>query len=123
MCITIGEAELEIMKVLWKANKPVSAQYINEAVREKEWKRTTVSTFLARLVQKGAVAAEKCGKSCYYTPLLSKSKYRRQQTKQLIKSLYDGSARELAVSLFKEERLSEEDVRELRSMFDDWEEK
>lgn len=42
---TIGEAELEIMKVLWRAGKPVNTQYINEAVEEKGWKRTTISTF------------------------------------------------------------------------------
>lgn len=123
MNITIGDAELEIMKVLWKAGEPVSTQYINDAVEEKSWKRTTISTFLARLVQKGAVTSEKRGKLYYYAPLISKGEYRREQTKSLIKSLYNGSVRELAVSLFEEERLSDEDIRELRSMFDGWEEK
>lgn len=123
MNITIGDAEFEIMKVLWKAGEPVSTQYINDAVEEKGWKRTTISTFLARLVQKGAVTSEKRGKLYYYAPLISKGEYRREQTKSLIKSLYNGSVRELAVSLFEEERLSDEDIRELRSMFDGWEEK
>lgn len=123
MNITIGDAELEIMKVLWKAGEPVSTQYINDAVEEKGWKRTTISTFLARLVQKGAVTSEKRGKLYYYAPLISKGEYRREQTKSLIKSLYNGSVRELAVSLFEEERLSDEDIRDLRSMFDGWEEK
>ncbi len=45
------------MKVLWKAGEPVNTQYINEAVKEFGWKRTTISTFLARLVGKGAVSS------------------------------------------------------------------
>ena len=61
--INIGEAELEIMKVLWKAGEPVNTQYINEAVEEKGWKRTTISTFLTRLVDKGAVSSEKMWKA------------------------------------------------------------
>ncbi len=116
---TIGEAELEIMKVLWRAGKPVNTQYINEAVEEKGWKRTTISTFLTRLVQKGALSCEKQGKSYYYTPLISQSEYRMSQTKHLIKSLYNGSVKEFAVSLFEEETLSAGDIRELKAIFED----
>ncbi|MCI9627115.1 MAG: BlaI/MecI/CopY family transcriptional regulator [Clostridia bacterium] len=116
---TIGEAELEIMKVLWRAGKPVNTQYINEAVEEKGWKRTTISTFLTRLVQKGALSCEKQGKFYYYTPLISQSEYRMSQTKHLIKSLYNGSVKEFAVSLFEEETLSAGDIRELKAIFED----
>ena len=117
--INIGEAELEIMKALWKAGEPVNTQYINEAVEEKGWKRTTISTFLTRLVDKGAVLSEKRGKLYYYTPLISQKEYRRSQTKNLIMSLYNGSVKDLAVSLFEDERLSEDDIKELRAIFDD----
>ena len=120
--ISIGEAELEIMKVLWKAGEAVNTQYINKAVESKGWKRTTISTFLTRLCEKGAVTSAKRGNMYYYTPLLSKRDYRRAQTRSLIRSLYDGSAKELAASLFEEETLSEEDVKELRAIFDDREE-
>lgn len=119
--INIGEAELEIMKVLWKAGKPISTQQINAEVEEKGWKRTTISTFLTRLVQKGALSAEKKGKLYFYTPLISRKEYRKNQTKNLIKSLYDGSIREFAVSLFEEERLTESDIKELKALFEEME--
>lgn len=117
--INIGEAELEIMKVLWKAGEPVNTQYINEAVEEKGWKRTTISTFLTRLVDKGAVFSEKCGKLYYYTPLITQKEYRKSQTRNLIMSLYNGSVKDLAVSLFEDEKLSDDDIKELRAIFDD----
>lgn len=117
--INIGEAELEIMKAIWRAGEPVNTQYISDAVEEKGWKRTTISTFLTRLVDKGALASEKRGKLYYYTPLISKKEYRKSKTKNLISSLYNGSVKDFAVALFEEEKLSEEDIKELRAIFDD----
>lgn len=117
--INIGEAELEIMKVVWKAKEPIGSAAIGKAVESNGWKRTTIATFLARLAEKGALSAEKRGKAWYYTPLLSEKEYKRSQVKHLIKNLFDGSAQNLVASLFKEESFSEEDIKELRSIFED----
>ena len=116
--MNISEAELEIMKVLWEQGGEVSTQVINRCVADKNWKRTTVSTFLARLTQKGAISCEKRGNIYYYTSLISAKKYRKMQTGNLIKSLYNGSVKDFAVALFKEESLSEEDIKELKSIID-----
>ncbi len=120
--ISIGDAELEIMKVIWRAKEPITSLDIGKAVEDKDWKKTTIATFLARLVEKGALAAEKQGKLYYYTPLITEKEYKRAQTKKLISSLYDGSVRDFAVSFFKEQKLSEEDIKELKAIFDDKEE-
>jgi len=117
--ITIGESELEIMKVLWKAKEPITSVEISQAVAERGWKKTTIATFLTRLVEKGAVAANKQGKLYYYTPLLTAKAHRRAQTRHLIMSLYNGSVKDFAVSLFEEEKLSEGDIQELRALFED----
>lgn len=117
--ISIGEAELEIMKVIWKAKKPVTSLDIGIAVESKGWKKTTIATFLTRLSEKGALSAEKQGKLYYYSPLISEKEYRRAQTKNLIKSLYNGSVRDFAVAFFEEQKLSAEDVLELRAIFED----
>lgn len=117
--INIGDAELEIMKVLWKAGEPVNTQYINKEVEAHNWKRTTISTFLTRLVDKGAISSEKQGNLYYYTPLISQKEYRKSQTKNLIHSLYNGSVRDFAVALFEEESLSDNDIKELLSIFKD----
>ena len=120
--ISIGESELEIMKVLWRAGEAVNSQYIAAAVADKGWKRTTIATFLARLCEKGAVRAEKRGNLHYYTAVLTKKEYRRGMTKSLITNLFDGSARELAASLF-EDGLTEDDIRELRAILERGEKK
>jgi len=117
--ISIGDAELEIMKVIWKAKAPITSLDIGKEVEDKGWKKTTIATFLARLVEKGALSADKQGKLYYYTPLISEKEYRKSQTKNLIKTLYNGSVRDFAVSFFEEQKLSDKDIQELKAIFED----
>ena len=117
--ITISEAELEIMKVLWEAESAVTSIEIGEKVEKHGWKKTTIATFLTRLCEKGAIKAEKQGKLYYYTPLIPAEDYRKNRTENLIQSLYHGSVKELAASLFSDGNLSPEDIAELRSIFDE----
>lgn len=115
---SLGEAELEIMKVLWKAGRSVNTQFINKAVEEKGWKRTTISTFLTRLAQKGAIEGEKSGNTYYYKALISEKEYRRLKSRSLITSLFGGSAKDLTAALVEDGELSMEDIDELRSLID-----
>lgn len=117
--ISIGDAELEIMKVIWKAKEPITSLDIGKEVEDKGWKKTTIATFLTRLVEKGALSADKQGKLYYYTPLITENEYRKSQTKNLIKTLYNGSVRDFAVSFFEEQKLSDKDIQELKAIFED----
>ena len=117
--INISDAELEVMKVIWNEKRPVTSLDICEAFETKGWKKTTIGTFLTRLVEKGALSAEKQGKLYYYTPVISQKDYRKSQTKNLISSLYGGSIKDFAVSLFEEQSISDEELKELKAIFVD----
>ena len=121
--ITVGEAELEIMKVIWAQDEPINTLQIGEAVEERGWKRTTISTFLTRLVEKGALSSEKRGKQYYYSALVSKEEYTKSQTGNLIKNLFGGSIKAFAASLFESDELSDDDIRELKAIIGSKEEK
>ena len=117
--ISIGDAELEIMKVIWKAEGRVTSIDIGKAVEDRGWKKTTIATFLTRLSEKGAIAGEKQGKLYYYTALITEKEYKKLQTKNLIKSLYNGSVRDFAVAFFEDNKLSNDDIKELKAIFED----
>ena len=121
--ITVGEAELEIMKVIWAHDEPINTLQISEAVEERGWKRTTISTFLTRLVEKGALSSEKRGKQYYCSALISKEEYTKSQTGNLIKNLFGGSIKAFAASLFESSELSDDDIRELKAIIGSKEEK
>ena len=66
---------------------------------------------------KGAVRAEKQGKLYCYMPLITEKAYKNRRQKNLIQTLYNGSVRDLAVSLFEDNTLSDEDIADLRKRF------
>ena len=114
----LSHAELEVMKILWKMDRALKIQEVLNELKSKKWKYNTVGTLLLRMEEKGAVVGEKQGRTIYYTALLNEKEYVRRQTKSFIKQLYNGSAKELAVSLFKDEEMSDSDISEIRQMFD-----
>ncbi len=115
--LNISSAELEVMQVLWKADSPLKIQEVCDRLQSSKWKYNTIGTLLSRLVEKGAVKAEKIDRANYFTPILEEEVYKKSQTKNLISKLYHGSVKELAVSLFQSEEMTEEDIEEIRQMF------
>lgn len=114
----LSGAELEVMQILWKNNRPMKVQDVCDELEPGKWEYRTVATLLIRMREKGAVACVKENKANLYTPLLDREEYTRSQTKSLIQRLYNGSARDLAVSLFRSEDMTEADIAEIRKMFD-----
>lgn len=117
----ISSAELEIMQILWNSDKPMKIQQICDADGCGARNYSTVATLLGRMREKGAVYAEKVGKTFYYSPCVDREKYKSKQTKKLIQKLYNGSVKELAAALFKDSSLDKSDFDELRSMIDEQE--
>ena len=113
----ISGAELKVMQVLWENDKPMKVQEICDILANTGWKYKTVATMLMRLEEKEAVRSEKSGKAYYYTPVIERDTYTKSQTKSFIERIFNGSAKELAVSLFAGDALSEEDIDEIRKMF------
>lgn len=113
----ISNAELEVMQILWKNNRPMKVQEVCNELEDK-WEYRTVATLLIRMREKGAVESVKENKVNYYTSLLDKNSYTKSQTKTFIQKLYNGSVKDLAVSLFRSEEMSKEDIEEIRRMFD-----
>lgn len=54
----------------------------------------------------------------YYTLVLDKESYTKSQTKSFVQKLYNGSVKDLAVSLFQSGEMTKEDIEELRRLFD-----
>ncbi len=115
--INITEAELNIMKVLWKSKTPLSSYDISYRLNNKNWKYTTVSTLLSRLTEKHAIAYEKKGKTYFYTPLIEENNYKILQTKNLVTKMYDGSVKKLVASLYENNQISEQDIKEIKELF------
>ncbi len=113
----ISDSELEVMKVLWRAEDALPVNVIRETLqKDRGWEPTTVKTLIGRLAAKGAIRQEKRN-VFYYSPLISEEEYNAWATDNLIRKLYNGSARDLVAALVQSEGLSRDDIEELRNMF------
>ena len=112
----ITESELEVMKVLWLFDTPISFTTLREAFSGADWDVSTVKTLLRRLCKKDVVKVVKKD-VFYYEAMVSKKEYQEGSTKALIDKLYLGSAKNLVASLLDSSKLSDDDIKELRDMF------
>ena len=112
----ISGSELEVMEVLWGAGVPLPISAVRSELEEQRgWDGSTVKTLLRRLCEKGAVEAEK-REVFYYRPVISQEDYQRWSTRSLIDRVYKGSAGAQVASRVKGKQLTEDDLRELRSI-------
>ncbi|MGB8451341.1 MAG: BlaI/MecI/CopY family transcriptional regulator [Anaerocolumna sp.] len=113
----ISDSELEVMRVFWSLNQSMTLAEIRKIlVVNCEWDDSTIKTLLRRLHNKGVLKQEKKD-VYYYTPLVSKDEYEEYTTQKLINKLYQGSAKNLILSLVSSNKLSQEDIIELHNMF------
>ena len=113
----ISEAELEVMQVLWREKKPMKIQEVLEKLPASDWKYNTVGTLLLRLETKKAVRSEKDGRVILYTSVIDEEEYKKYKTGDFVRRLYNGSVKDLAVTLFKSCEMTEDDIDEIRKMF------
>ena len=115
----ISDAELEILDALWTAGEALNANEIRARLNEKkDWERTTVLTLIRRLLDKGVITQEK-QEVYYYSPLVERSAYVKEETKSFLNKFFKGNAKNLAAALIEDEDLSREDIEELRTYFQD----
>ena len=59
--ISISESEWRVMKSVW-SNPPQTLPEILDRLKGTNWSKTTIQTYLARLVKKGALSTKRQGK-------------------------------------------------------------
>ena len=113
----ITDSEVEILRVLWEAGCELPIADIRKTLEQSsKWETSTIKTLLRRLCEKGVVFATK-KEVFYYKPLVSEAEYNEYTTQSLIDRLYDGSAKNLVVSLLGSKKLNHSDIEELRNLF------
>ncbi|PZU26788.1 MAG: BlaI/MecI/CopY family transcriptional regulator [Stenotrophomonas sp.] len=116
--IRISEAEAVVMEVLW-GQHPLSAdEVIARLPGGNDWAEATVKTLLNRLLNKAAISATKDGRRFLYTPLVQRDAWLLDESSSLIERLFDGRVAPLVAHFSQHQRLSREDVAELRKLLE-----
>jgi BlaI family penicillinase repressor len=112
----IADAELEIMRILWREKRPLKvAEFKGELEQNKGWNKSTTHTLVARLRDKGLIEPTERYGVARYVPLVTEDDYILSEEKALLEKF--GSAKTLALAMVRNGHLTDGDVEELREYF------
>ncbi|WP_368561599.1 BlaI/MecI/CopY family transcriptional regulator [Pseudoxanthomonas sp. UTMC 1351] len=114
--MSISDAEAMVMEVLWQRN-PLSAEEVIVALAASTgWAEPTIKTLLNRLLNKGAIHAEKQGRRYLYSPALQREAWVEQQSEGLLERLFGGRVAPLVAHFSERGKLSAADIAELKKL-------
>ncbi len=115
----ISESEWKIMKVLWKNSPSTANQVIDKLKNDTDWKPKTVKTLLNRLVKKKAIGYEVDKRTYHYFPLVNEDECIMAENKSFLERVHNGTLNLMIASFLKEEKLSKEEIEELKRILDE----
>lgn len=115
----ISKSELEIMKIIWEYGRAVQYSDVAMKLSEKEvlWKKNTILTFLARLVEKNLLRVKKIGRKNEYYALVSENEYLELQTETFLEEIYDGDVKGLITNLVHNDLISSDELDDLQQFW------
>ena len=113
--IKMCESEYRLMNVIWEDNPISSAQLAKICEDRFKWKKPTVYTMLKRMAVKGYLVYE----NKMVTALLEKEQVNRSEGEVFLDTLYGGSLPNFIAAFLKNQKLSEEDARQIREMIEE----
>lgn len=115
--IQLFDSELRLMEIIW-SRSPVTAKEISLiAAREIGWNKNTTYTVLKKLVEKQAVRRTEPNFRC--EPLITREQVQSEETRKLIAKLYDGSLKTFFASFLQQEKMTEEEIEELKKIINE----
>lgn len=115
----LPDAELELMMIIWDAGGPVTRMEIEVHMDEsRDVLPNTVLALLSRLEKRGFVKREKQGKINYYSALVAKEPYLKEEGRGILKRMFHGSLKNFAAALYDGEELSEAEAAELKEFLE-----
>lgn len=106
--------ELEVMRILWKHGELKPAEIHAHFPRKIE--NPSLRSYLAILLEKGHLVRHRVGKAYYYRAKTGRQSTFRSMLQDLTRVCCDGSVKNLLCTLIRTEKVSEEDLLELKRL-------
>jgi len=114
----ISDAEWRVMQVVWGNSTITANEVITQLENYTDWKPKTIKTLIGRLVEKKVLGFHKEGKAYLYYPMVSENEGIRAESETFLKKVFNGSLNLMLANFIDEQRLSEEDIKELKRIID-----
>lgn len=114
--MSISEAEAVVMEILWQRHPQAADEVVAALAARSDWAEPTIKTLLNRLLNKGAIHAEREGRRYLYSPVLTREAWVAQQSEGLLERLFGGRVAPLVAHFSERGKLSEADIAELKRL-------
>jgi len=116
----ISDAEWDVMRVVWQTSSPMTAAEIIERLgSNKSWKPKTTKTLIGRLVQKEALGCNKNNREYSYYALVGENECVQAESRSFLQRMFGGSLKPMMAHFLETEKLTPEDIRELKALLQD----
>ena len=115
------DAEIEILKVLWRRGASTVREVFDALGEVKTTGYTTVLKTMQIMSEKGLVTRDETERAHRYEAAFAEELTQRQMVGDLLRRVFDGSAKKLVLQALSTERASADELTEIRRMLDELE--
>jgi predicted transcriptional regulator len=112
--ITLTEAELRLMKILWQRGESVVSDLVAAMPDGETLAYNSVLTTVRILEQKGYVDHRQEGRAFVYRPCVAEHEAGRSEVRHVLSRFFGNSRERLLLSLLGDEEISAEELRRLK---------
>jgi predicted transcriptional regulator len=112
--ITLTQAELRLMRVLWGRGESTVADMVTATADEGSLAYTSVLTTIRVLESKGYVAHRQEGRAFLYTSCIGEQEASRSEVRHVLQRFFGNSRERLLLSLLGDEDISPEELKRLK---------
>ncbi len=114
----LGVVESRFADIIWRQEPLSSGELVKLCGEELGWKKSTTYTVLKKLCEKGIFQNQ----DGQVTSLMSRQEFQAARSRKFVEETFDGSLPAFIAAFASRKRLSREEIREIRSMIDSYEE-
>jgi BlaI family penicillinase repressor len=116
--VELTDAEWAIIKAIW-SHEPSTAPDVTEKLKnDRNWSYSTVKTMMDRMVDKGLLATEKIRNLTLYRSTITQQDAQKGEVLRTLKRAFDGALTPMMQFLLKNEKISAEEIDELKTMLE-----
>ena len=112
--VTLTEAELRLMKLLWTRGESAVADLVSALLDNKPLAYTSVLTTVRILEQKGYVTHRQEGRAFLYSPCVAEHEASRSEVRHVLQRFFGNSRERLLLSLLGDDDVTAEELERLK---------
>ena len=113
--IELTKTEWSILECLWEQSPKTVMQIVKDMKERAGWAKSTSTTMVKRMTDKGLLRCEEGEKARLYYPLVDKEEATKQETESFLDRVYQGSVGMMMSAMVKKNSLTSKEIAELHA--------